>query len=364
MKIFSIVLFALIALASALLLAPLSILVDARHQLAGYAMRWNMPSTAAAILQALAKTGDRRALNNAGVLLAVGRWSPEAEVRAANYFKQALKAGSHRSLINLALIEMGGCGANVEHAAATATVLRALPKEDDARAVGLILECFYFEATGNLVPDRREYAAEAADIVRRSGNSVLQIETGWRLLNMARGVTRPLNNDRNEREQYNKLVAPLARKAMQLFFAAADAGDARAYDPLLMIKRQFDEALAFDPDADRLRGKTEIQWLETAARKGGWWAQCILAKQRIGELRRKNTQHDQAERASAIAAAQHCITREPQTFPQDHWYDDEEWLADTTPPLLWTLNPDIEGVSKSLSFLALGEKAADSRPKP
>jgi hypothetical protein len=121
---------------------------------------------------------------------------------------------------------------------------------------------------------------------------------------------------------------PLARKAMELLFAAADAGEPGAYEPLGILAMQFGDKLGYDPLTVRLRERSNWEWLEVGAEKGDWAAQCRVADARITKLRYDKIAYTRQAFDSAVASARKCVDRQEQQQGQ-RWYREAEWLMVT-----------------------------------
>lgn len=324
MRFVAVAIVALVAFASALLLAPLKYYVAERHALAQKAVSLHMPSVAAALLSPLAQMSDARALNNLAVLRARGAGVERKPEEARKLFARAADKGSMRARLNAIMMERGGCGLNIDRAAATAVALAPVTQTDPA-AANLVHDCLYFDATSGPLPDRSDRAIAAAGTPQpRDANSLLH--AGWAMLNLARTTTIPDFSDEEATRRYEEKVVPIARKAMELLFAAAETGAPGAYEPLGILSMQFGERLGEDPVAVRLRDRSNWEWLEVGAEKGDWAAQCRVAGATLTQLRFDGRAYSRDEFDQAVAAARRCIDRkEDQRDPQ--WFDQTEWLV-------------------------------------
>jgi len=350
MRIVSLAIVAVVATISAVLLTPIQYLVAERHALVRQAMAAGVPSVAATLLSPLAESSEPRALNNLGVLRARGLGGARNLDDARLLFARAADRGSARARLNAIMMESGGCGLSVPHAAATAARLARIANQDSA-AASLIQDCLYFDATARILPDRDQRSVAAGDLIQTTGAGDALLHSGWALLNLARTTKIPDTTDPEEERQYNAVVVPIARKAMELLFAAAEAGAAGAYEPLGILSMQFGERLGDDALAVRLRDRTSWEWLEVGAEKGDWAAVCRIAQDRINHLRWDNQPYSRESFGAAVALARQCIDRkEPDHEPQ--WYDPVEWLV-VTPRLPRQMRPtlDISATAADLNGL-------------
>jgi len=301
-------------------------------------VRLGLPSVAATLLSPLAQMSDARALNNLGVLRARGAGVERNPAEARNLFTRAVAHGSGRARLNAIMTDHGGCGVNIDRAAATAVALESVGDADPA-AANLIHDCLYFDATSRALPDRpdRALAAENAP-PRRDGISLLH--AGWAMLNLARTTTIPDYSDPEATQRYEEGVIPIARKAMELLFSAAEAGATGAYEPLGILSMQFGEKLGDDPLAVRLRERDNWEWLEAGAEKGDWAAQCRVADARMTHLRYDGKPYTRDEFNAVVAYARQCTERkEEQRDPV--WFDPPEWLV-VMPRLYLHRRPTLE----------------------
>lgn len=354
----------LISIVSAGLLAPLNVFVPQRHALAQKALASGWPSVAAALLTPLAELSDSRALNNLGVLRARGVGTPRNFDDASHLFARATDSGSTRARLNAAMIRNGRCGLNVVQAATTAARLAPIAASDPA-AASHIQDCLYFEATRETLPDRDQRSIAAATQVQQNGDSTVLLHSGLALLNRARAAPRPADIDSHDDPRYTNVVVPLARKAMELLFAAADAGAPGAYEPLGILAMQFGDKLGDGPLAVRLRERSNWEWLEVGAEKGDWAAQCRVAEARITHLRFDGKPYTRQVFDSSVASARDCIDRREQQ-QEPRWYRDPEWLA-VTPRLPYQARPRLEIASteaalKGLLFFDADRKLNETAP--
>jgi uncharacterized membrane protein YhaH (DUF805 family)/TPR repeat protein len=327
MRRLAIALTALIAGSSAVLLVPLNVFVPQRHALAQRALASGWPSFAAALLTPLAQLSDPRALNNLGVLRARGVGTPGNFEDASRLFARAADRGSTRARLNAAMIAPGSCGLNVSQAAATAAALAPIAESDPA-AASHIQDCLYFQATSKTLPDRDQRSLTAAAQVRQTNDAAAMLHSGSALLDRARTTQQPVFGNADDERRYRDAVVPLARKAMELLFAAADAGEPGAYEPLGILAMQFGDKLGYDPLTVRLRERSNWEWLEVGAEKGDWAAQCRVADARITQLRYDKIAYTRQAFDSAVASARKCVDRQEQQQGQ-RWYREAEWLMVT-----------------------------------
>lgn len=354
----------LISVVSAGLLAPLNFFVPQRHALVQKALASGWPSVAAALLTPLAELSDSRALNNLGVLRARGVGTPRNFDDASRLFARAADRGSTRARLNGAMIPNGRCGLNVSQAAATAAGLAPIAESDPA-AASHIQDCLYFEATSRTLPDRDQRSIMAATQVQQTGDGTVLLHSGWALLDRARTAQRPVFGNADDERRYDGVVVPLARKAMELLFAAADAGAPGAYEPLGILAMQFGDKLGDDPLAVRLRERSNWEWLEVGAEKGDWAAQCRVAQARITRLRFDGKPYTRQAFDSTVASARDCIDRHEQQ-QEPRWYRELEWLV-VTPRLPRQARPmlDIastEAALNGLLFFDADRKLSENTP--
>jgi TPR repeat protein len=364
MRRMAIALTVLISIVSAGLLAPLNVFVPQRHALVQKALASGWPSVAAALLTPLAELSDARALNNLGVLRARGVGTPRNFGDASRLFASAADRGSARARLNGAMIANGSCGLNVSQAAATAERLAPITEADPA-AASHIQDCLYFEATSRTLPDRDQRSITAATQVQQTGDGTVLLHSGMALLDRARTAQRPVYGNPDDERRYDSVVVPLARKAMELLFAAADAGTPGAYAPLGILSMQFGDKLGDDPLAVRLRERSNWEWLEVGAERGDWAAQCRVAQARVTQLRFDGKPYTRQAFDSAVAAARDCIDwQERQQEPR--WYREPEWLV-LTPrlPRQARPTPDIasaEAALNGLLFFDADRKLSENMP--
>jgi TPR repeat protein len=339
MRFIAIALVAAVALLSAFLLAPVHYYVAERHALAQKAMSLGMPSVAAALLSPLVQMSDARALNNLAVLRARGAGVERNPAEARRLFARAAEQGSARARLNAVMMEHGGCGLNIDRAAATAVALGPIA-ETDPTAANLVHDCLYFDATSRPLPDRsdRALAAESAPPQPRDANALLH--AGWAMMNLARTTTIPDYSDEEATRRYEEKVVPIARKAMQLLFAATEAGATAAYEGLGILMMQFGDKLGDDPMAVRLRERDNWEWLEVGAEKGDWAAQCRVADARITSMRYDGKPYTRDEFNAVVAYARQCIDRK-EVRNDPVWFDQAEWLV-VTPRYYLQSRPTLE----------------------
>jgi TPR repeat protein/uncharacterized membrane protein YhaH (DUF805 family) len=364
MRKMAIALTVVISIVSAGLLAPLNVFVPQRHALVQKALASGWPSVAAALLTPLAELSDPRALNNLGVLRARGVGTPGNFDDARRLFARAADRGSTRARLNSAMIENGRCGLNVAQAADTATGLAPIAESDPA-AASHIQDCLYFEATSQTLPDRDQRPLAAATQVQQTSDSAVLLHSGLALLTRARTAQRPFDINPHDDPRYDSVVVPLARKAMELLFAAADAGAPGAYEPLGILAMQFGDKLGDDPQAVRLRERSNWEWLEVGAEKGDWAAQCRVAQARVMHLRFDGKPYTRQAFDSVVAAARDCIDRQEQQ-EEPRWYREPEWLV-VTPRLPRQVRPmlDIastEAALNGLLFFDADRKLSENTP--
>jgi TPR repeat protein len=268
---------------------------------------------------------DARALNNLGVLRARGAGVERDPAEARRLFARAAEQGSGRARLNAVMMERGGCGVNTDRAAATAVALGQIA-EADPIAANLIHDCLYFDATSGPLPDRsdRALSAESASPQPRDGNALLH--AGWAMMNLARTTTIPDYSDEDETRRYEAKVVPIARKAMELLFAATEAGAPAAYEGLGILSMQFGDKLGDDPMAVRLRERDNWEWLEVGAEKGDWGLQCRVADARITHLRYDGRPYTRDEFNAVVAFARQCTERK-EVRNEPAWFEQAEWLV-------------------------------------
>ena len=335
-------LIALISIVSIGLLAPLNIFVPQRHALVQKAVTSGWPSISAALLTPLAELSDARALNNLGVLRARGLGTPGNLGDANRLFARAADLGSTRARLNGAMIPGGRCGVNVSRAAAKAERLAPIAESDPA-AASHIQDCLYFDATSETLPDRDQRSITAATQVQQTSDGPALLHSGWALLNRARTTQIPDHGDPDAQLRYEGVVVPLARKAMELLFAAAEAGEPGAYEPLGILAMQFGDKLGDDPPAVRLRERSNWEWLEFGAERGDWAAQCRVAQERMTRLRFDGKPYTREAFDSAVALARDCIDRQEQQ-QEARWSREAEWLV-VTPRLPRQARPTLDVAS-------------------
>jgi uncharacterized membrane protein YhaH (DUF805 family)/TPR repeat protein len=349
---------ALATVISGVSLTPLNYLVAERHALAQRALASGWPSVSAALLSALAELPDSRALNNLGVLRARGVGTASDFNDARRLFARAADHGSVRARLNAVMIANGRCSLNLSHATAVAASLEPIAALDPA-AASHIQDCLYFEATARTLPDRDQRSIAAGTQVQQSNDGKVLLHSGRELLNRARTTQRPLLGDADDKRRYDAIVLPLARKAMELLFAATEAGEAGAYEPLGTLAMQFGDELGDDPLAVRLRERTNWEWLEVGAEKGDWAAQCRVADARLGELRWNGKPYTQQAFDAAVAMGRRCIDRQ-EGKQQPRWYGEPEWLV-VTPRLPDQARPGLEIASTEAALNGLLFADADRK---
>jgi TPR repeat protein len=329
---------------------PLNVFVPQRHALAQRALAADWPSFAAALLTPLAELSDPRALNNLGVLRARGVGTPRNFDDASRLFNRAVDRGSVRARLHAAMIPHGACGLNVSQAAATAAALAPIAESDWA-AASHIQDCLYFQATSATLPDRDQRSLTAGAQVRQTSDGAALLHSGSALLDRARSTRQPVHGNSDDEKRYLDAVVPLARKAMELLFAAAEAGEPGAYEPLGTLAMQFGDKLGDDPLAVRLRERSNWEWLEFGAEKGDWAAQCRVADARITKLRFGGTAYTRPTFDSVVASARNCIDRQEQQQGQ-RWYREAEWLM-VVPRLPRQARPRLEIASTEAALKGL-----------
>jgi TPR repeat protein len=327
------------ALVSCALLAPFNYLVAKRHALAQTALAAGWPSVSAAVLSALAELPDARALNNLGVLRARGVGTDRNFDDARRLFARAADHGSARARLNAVMIANGRCSLDVTRAANVAASLAPIAARDPA-AASHIQDCLYFEVTNRTLPDRDQRSVVAGTQVQQTNDGNVLLHSGSALLNRALTMPIPDFSDPDDERRYDGAVLPLARKAMELLFAAADAGEPGAYQPLGTLSMRFGEKLGADPLAVRLRDRSNWKWLEVGAEKGDWAAQCRVADARITQLRYDSKPYTRQAFDAAVAMARQCIDRQ-EVKQEPRWYRQPEWLV-VTPRLPYQARPMLE----------------------
>jgi uncharacterized membrane protein YhaH (DUF805 family)/TPR repeat protein len=349
---------------SVALLTPLNYLVEERHAFAQRALAAGWPTVSAALLSALAELSDPRALNNLGVLRARGVGTERNSSDAQRLFARAADQGSVRARLNSVMIANGGCSLDLSHAADVAAALAPIAALDWA-AASHIQDCLYFEATARILPDRDQRSVAAGTQVQQVHDGNVLLHSGSALLDRARSMPGPVSSDIDDERRHDAVVLPLARKAMELLFAAADAGAPGAYEPLGILAMQFGAKLGDDPLAVRLRERSNWEWLEVGAEKGDWAAQCRVAQARITHLRFDGKPYTRQVFESAVASARDCIDRqEQQEGPR--WYREPEWLM-VTPRLPRQARPmlDIASTEAALNgflFFDADRKLSENTP--
>jgi len=354
----------LISIASVALLAPLNYFVPQRHALVQKALASGWPSVAAALLTPLAEMSDSRALNNLGVLRARGVGTQRNFDAAGRFFARAAERGSARARLNSVMIPNGRCNLNVSQAATTAAALAPIAEADPA-AASHVQDCLYFEATSQTLPDRDQRSIAAATQVQQTNDSATLLHSGSALLNRARTMQRPVYGNADDEHRYDNAVVPVARKAMELLFAAAEAGEPGAYEPLGILAMQFGDKLGDDPLAVRLRERSNWEWLEVGAEKGDWAARCRVAQARITHMRFAGKTYTREAFDRAVALARDCIDRQEQQ-QEPRWYREPEWVM-VTPRLPRQARPvlDIastEAVLNGFLFFDRDRKLSENTP--
>ena len=365
MRLATIAVVAILALVSALLLAPLDYYVPERHALAQKAMSLGMPAVAATLLSPLVQRSDARALNNLAVLRARGVGVKRDTAEAQRLFIRAAAQGSARARLN-AIMMQGGCGLNIESAARTAEALAPMVQADPA-AANLVHDCLYFDETSRLLPDRSDRALSTETKAQGPRDAGALLHAGWAMLNLARTTTVPNFGDQDAIRRYEDKVVPIAGKAMELLFAAAEAGAPGAYEPLGILSMQFGDRLGDDPLAVRLRERDNWEWLEVGAANGDWAAQCRVAEARMTRLRYDGRPYTRETFDSAVALARRCIDRKGERR-DPVWFDGAEWLV-VAPRLRLQTRPALEIASAAatlngLLFFDADQRIAVSRARP
>jgi TPR repeat protein/uncharacterized membrane protein YhaH (DUF805 family) len=306
-------------------LTPLNYFVGARHAVAQRAIAAGWPSVSAAVLSPLAQLQDPRAENNLAVLRARGVGTGQDFADARRLFARAADHGSVRARVNSIMILKGACRQDLSHAADVAAALAPIAALDWA-AASHIQDCLYFEATTGILPNRDQRSVAAGTAVQQSNDGRVLLHSGSALLNRARTMQGPVSGDIDEARRHDQVVLPLARKAMELLFAAAAAGEPGAYEPLGLLAQRFGEILGDDPLAVRLREREYWEWLEVGAANGDWAAQCRVAEARMSGLRWDRKPYTRQALDAAVAMARGCIDRH-ETKQEPRWYSSAEWLA-------------------------------------
>jgi uncharacterized membrane protein YhaH (DUF805 family)/TPR repeat protein len=320
-------------------LTPLNYFVGARHALAQSALAAGWPSVSAAVLSPLAELQDPRAENNLAVLRARGVGTGQDFADARRLFARAADHGSVRGRLNSIMIAKGGCRQDLAHATDVAAALAPIAAMDWA-AASHIQDCLYFEATARILPDRDQRSVAAGTAVQQSNDGRVLLHSGSALLIRAQTMREPVSDDADERRRYDTAVLPLARKAMELLFAAAEAGEPGAYEPLGTLAMRFGEKLGDDPLAVRLRERSNWEWLEVGAENGDWAAQCRVADARMSGLRWDAKPYSREAFDAAVAMARGCIDRQ-ETKQEPRWTRPPEWLA-VVPRLPYQARPQME----------------------
>jgi uncharacterized membrane protein YhaH (DUF805 family)/TPR repeat protein len=353
-----------IAVLSAALLAPLNYFVPQRHAMAQRALASGWPSVAAALLTPLAAMSDPRALNNLGVLRGRGIGTPTDADGALRLFARAAERGSARARLNGVMLPNGRCGLNVPRAATTAAALAPIADADPA-AAGHIQDCLYFAATDRTLPDGDVRALAAAAQTEKSTDGIVLLHAGAAMLDRARTTQQPVYGNADDERRYDDVVRQHARKAMELLFAAADAGAPGAHEPLGILAMQFGDKLGDDPLAVRLRERSNWEWLEAGAEKGDWAAQCRVAQAQITDLRFSGKPYTRQAFDGAVASARRCIDRKDGD-QEPMWHREAEWLV-VTPRLLRQTRPllDIASTEAALNgflFFDADRKLRENTP--
>lgn len=338
MRILALAIVAFMVLVSGALLAPINYYVTERHALAHLALASGWASGAAALLSPLAHISDARALNNLGVLRARGIGTERNAEEARRLFGRAAEHGSARARLNAVMLDNGPCR-GAARAAATAAELAPVARADPV-AANLIHDCLYFDATSKTLADRDLRSIIAATQVQSAGDPNGLLHAGWAMLNLARTTTIPDFSDPNDEQRYDDIVLPIARKAMELLFAAAESGAAGAYEPLGILSMQFGQKLGDDPLAVRLRDRDNWEWLEAGAENGDWGAQCRIAEARMTDLRYGGRPYTREAFNDAVALAHRCIDRQ-EDKREPSWFAQPEWLV-VTPRLYLQTRPTLE----------------------
>jgi TPR repeat protein/uncharacterized membrane protein YhaH (DUF805 family) len=307
------------------LLTPLNYFVGARHALAQRALTAGWPSVSAAVLSPLAALADPRAENNLAVLRAHGIGTRQDLADARRLFARAADHGSVRARLNSILILKGGCSQDLSHATDVAAALAPIAALDWA-AASHIQDCLYFDAAARHLPDRAQRSVAAGAAVQQSNDGKVLLHSGSALLIRAQTMHEPDPNDDDAQRRYDTVVLPLARKAMELLFAAAAAGEPGAYERLGGLAVRFGERLGDGPLAVRLRERSNWEWLEVGAQNGDWAAQCRVAEARMSELRWNAKPYTRQAFDAAVALARGCIDRQ-ETKQEPQWSKPPEWLA-------------------------------------
>jgi TPR repeat protein len=293
---------------------------------------------------------DARALNNLGVLRARGVGTPRNFDDASRLFARAAERGSVRARLNAAMIPHGACSVNVAQAAATAAALAPIAESDWA-AASHIQDCLYFQATSATLPDRDQRSLTAGSQVRQTNDGAALLHSGSALLDRARTTRIPVHGNSDDEKRYLDAVVPLARKAMELLFAAAEAGEPGAYEPLGILAMQFADKLGDDPLAVRLRERSNWEWLEFGAEQGDWAAQCRVVQARITQLRFGGIAYTRPAFDGVVASARNCIDRQELQQGQ-RWYREAEWLM-VVPRLSRPARPRMEIASTEAALRGL-----------
>jgi uncharacterized membrane protein YhaH (DUF805 family) len=341
-------------------LTPLNYFVGPRHALAQQALAAGWPSVSAALLSPLAELQDPRAQNNLAVLRARGVGTGQDFADARRLFAGAADHGSVRARLNSIMIAKGGCHQDVAHATDVAAALAPIAALDWA-AASHIQDCLYFEATARILPDRDQRSVAAGTAVQQSSDGRVLLHSGSALLSRAASMQGPVTDNIDERRRHDEVVRPLARKAMELLFAAAAAGEPGAYEPLGLLSQRFGEILGDDPLALRLRERDNWEWLEVGAENGDWAAQCRVAEARMSGLRWDGKPYTRQAFDAAVAMARGCIDRQEAT-PEPQWSKPPEWLA-VVPRLPTPARPLVEIASAEATLNGLLFFDADRKLK-
>jgi hypothetical protein len=372
MRLATIAVVAILALVSALLLAPLNYYVPERHAVAQKAMSLGMPGVAATLLSPLVQMSDARALNNLAVLHARGVGVNRDMAEAQRLFARAAAQGSARARLNAIMMRQGGCGLNIDSAVRTAEALAPIVQADPA-AANLVHDCLYFDETSRLLPDRDARALSTESEAQGPRDAGALLHAGWAMLNLARTTTIPDFSEPDETKRHDAIkryedkVVPIARKAMELLFAAAEGGAPGAYEPLGILSMQFGDRLGDDPLAVRLRERDNWEWLEAGADHGDWAAQCRVADARMTRLRYDGRPYTRETFDNAVALARRCIDRKEERR-DPVWSDRAEWLV-VTPRLRLQARPTLEiastaAILNGLLFFDADQRIAASGARP
>jgi TPR repeat protein len=316
----------LIVAAAAVIAAPFPILQSQRTALAHWLVAHEFFTAGALVYQGAAWSRDAIAQNNLGVLKYRGLGTRRDSDAARRLFSDSAASGSAQAEINLALVDGGGCGLDHDRSAASARQLAPSVAGGNSGAATQTIDCLYFaDARSRLVaPDGAMLDASRA-IARTDGPA--RLKSGKALLNAARSIQLPGYGSKNVTQStYDSRVTRLLERATIDLFAAAELGQAQAYEWLGIARHQFHYLLPRLTLGTRLAERSQQEWLEFAAENGDWGAQCRTASAQLSRLRRQTQGYSRQEFDAAVARARACLDREG-TGAAPTWHSFEEYPA-------------------------------------